>query len=536
MIENTRVSLEPNDLPRQTAKGIIQYTLLLDYQNPESTPNDTDYISKILEATDLCCFPLMDQTPYVVAYDFFGSNTRYSPDNLLYLNRYPPAPEFPNLPKNISFSKLLVQNSLMTAYHVLLTEYLNHCTTTSYQIVNQLKGAGAHKAMSSIKNGHSCVVIKGNQTECLNLPKHGTSSNLSSSKAATFAKKYATRLTTFPTLFTFTGGKSESGNTPFTYSLQYAALTKRIVDAKHDYLNCILNCNKKNISAEKIAESLTQLVKHFTPAFYNGTSETSNIFTEQNNDTVDGVYEYYLSEKAFSLNLFYSTLKIIQDAEKQHNNCYNFKHIESLKVIAKCKKLPCPFIRPYLLQFAFDHIGNDTTSYQDYWNRHDLNSRDSYASRAKKPGGFHYGQWLRQFELFVDYLSSYIIPVYDWCFLSMLLEGIERQYPEFSHLQCLELAITMLGTHIQTNAKNILFPLKIATQEKPQDFFPIGSSTEWVDDLRRLFYDKHSVNLNIEPLTRNMFTSKKNADGVAISNDNLKPIRDLYIESIINPY
>lgn len=538
MIKNTRVSLEPNDLPRQTAKGIIQYTLLLDYQCPKSTPNDEDYISQIVEATDLCCFPLMNQTSYMVEYDFFGSNIKYAPDNLLYLNRYPVSSEPPNLPQDISFSKLLVQNSLMNAYHVLLTEYLDNCTTTSYQIVNQLKGAGAHKAMSSIKNGHSCVVIKDNKTECLNLPKHGSSSNLSSSQAATFGKKYATRLAAFPTLFAFTGIKPEanSGDASFTYNLQYAALTKRIVDAKHDHLNCIFNCNKKNISAEKIADSLSQLIEHFTPAFYYGPSKTTNIFTEQNNDTIDGVYECYLAEKVFSINLFHNTLKIIQKAEEQHDNRYNFKHTESLKIIAKCKQLSCPFISPYLLQFAFDHINNDTTSYHDYWDRHSFNSRDIFASRAKKPSGFHYGQWLRQFELFVDYLSSYIIPVYDWCFLSMLLEGIEIEYPKYNYLQRLELAITMLGNHIQTNAKNILFPLKITAPKNPTSFFPTGSSTEWVDELRKLFYNEHSVNLNIAPLTRDTFTSKKNANGVVHINDNLQAIRDLYIESIINPY
>ena len=90
----------------------------------------------------------------------------------------------------------------------------------------------------------------------------------------------------------------------------------------------------------------------------------------------------------------------------------------------------------HLLQFAFDHINSDTTSYHDYWDRHSLNSRDVFASKAKKPGGFHYGRWLRQFELYVDYISTYIIPVYDWCFLSMLLEGIEKEHSEYSHLQC----------------------------------------------------------------------------------------------------
>lgn len=188
------------------------------------------------------------------------------------------------------------------------------------------------------------------------------------------------------------------------------------------------------------------------------------------------------------------------------------------------------------MQFAFDHINNDTTSYHDYWDRHSFNSRDIFASRAKKPSGFHYGQWLRQFELFVDYLSSYIIPVYDWCFLSMLLEGIEIEYPKYNYLQRLELAITMLGNHIQTNAKNILFPLKITAPKNPTSFFPTGSSTEWVDELRKLFYNEHSVNLNIAPLTRDTFTSKKNANGVVHINDNLQAIRDLYIESIINPY
>lgn len=538
MIENTRVSLKPTDLPRQTAKGIIQYTLFLDYKNPKSTPNDTEYISKIVEATDFCCFPLIDQTSDMVGYDFFGLNTKYSTDNLLYLNRYPPTSEIPDLPQDISVSKLLVQNSLMSAYHVLLTEYLDNCTTTSYQIVNQLKGAGAHKAMSTIKNGHSCVVIKENKTECLNLPKHGESNNLNSSKAATFGKKYYVRRKAFPALFAFTDDNPEldSGDASFTYNLQYAALTKRIVDAKHDHFNCIFNFNKKNVSAEKIAETLSQLIKHFTPAFSNGTLEINNMFTEQNNDIVDGVYEYYLSEKAFSLNLFYNALKIIQDTEKQHNNRYDFKHTENLRVIAKCKQLSCPFVAPYLLQFAFDHIDKDTTSYLDYWNRHSLNSRDIFASRAKKPSGFHYDQWLHQFELFVDYLSSYIIPVYDWCFLSMLLEGIEKAHPEYSHLQCLELAITMLGNYIQVNAKSILFPLKTSSQKKVDDFFPTGVSTEWVDELRRLFYNEHNVNLNITPLTCDMFTSKKIANGEVVTKSNLSPIRDLYIESIVNPY
>lgn len=534
MIKNIRNSLDPKDFPRQTAKGIIQYTLLLNYQRPEIGPDDKNYISQIVDATDLCCFPLMNQSSYMVEYDFFGSNIKYSPYSFLFLNRYPNALEIPDLPRDISFSKLLVQNSIMSAYHALLTEYLNNCTTTSYQIVNRLKGAGAHKAMSTIKNGSSCVLIKEDKTECLSLPKHGVTSKQNSSEAATFGKQYANRLDVFPSLFSFVASRSEttSSNTSFAYKLQYAAFTKRIVDVKQSHLSCILNCKKDKNPAENIAESLSQLIKHFTPAFVASPLKATSILKSEGNDIVDEVYEYYLSEKVFSFNLFHNTLKIIQESENQHNNRYNFKHSESLKIIAKCKQLPCPFIAPYLLQFAFDHISDDTNSYHDYWSRHSLNSRDVFASRIKKPSGFHYGQWLHQFELYIDYLSSYVIPVYDWCFLSMLLEGIEKNHPNDSHLQHLELAITLLGNYIETNAKNIIFPLEIESRE----FFPTDFPTEWVDQLRRLFYNEHSVNLNIKPLTIEMFSSRRNVNGVSVANDNLSSIRDLYIESIINPY
>lgn len=538
MIENSEISLRPENLPRQDAKGILRYTLLLNYAVTQYMPNAGNYISQVMEATDRCCSPLITSDQAMVEYDFFGSNSTYSQNNLLYLNQYPVPKEFSNLPQNTSFSKLLVQNSLMAAYHALLTEYLAECATTSYQIVNTLKGTGVHKIMNTPKNGKPCLIIENDKTKLLNLPNYNENKQLSSSKAATFEKKYTKRLENFPTLFDFTGIKHTESS--YNYYLQYVALTKRIVDAKDKNLKYFFYYDKENDKrkdqkpefSQQMIETLLQLIEDFIPAFSAKNSKTISTFLNQSTDIVDEVYEHYLAEKSFSLNLFHHTLNLIQDTEEKQQNRYNLKNKDTLEIIAKCKKLPCPFIRPYLLQFAFDHIDDETTSYLDYWNRHDLNTRDTVASRTKKPGGFHYGQWLHQFELFVDYLSAYIIPVYDWCFLSMLLDGIEKENTSASHLEILELAIKEIGNYIQKNAQEILFPLKANPYKK--NFYPIGDSIEWVAMLKNEFYNEHSVNLNIPPLTRELFTYRKNANGLFTSS--LQSLHDFYIESIINPY
>ena len=63
-------------------------------------------------------------------------------------------------------------------------------------------------------------------------------------------------------------------------------------------------------------------------------------------------------------------------------------------------------------------------------------------------------------------MSQYVIPIYDWCFLTMLLECIEKSSPQKSPRFHLEQAMKLLIQYMAANYKDILRPIKFPKGER----------------------------------------------------------------------
>ena len=66
------------------------------------------------------------------------------------------------------------------------------------------------------------------------------------------------------------------------------------------------------------------------------------------------IYQKYLTERVFDLNLFYSLLNIILFTED--NSQYQLNSKEILDTLALCQKLPNTFSRQLFVKYATDHI------------------------------------------------------------------------------------------------------------------------------------------------------------------------------------
>lgn len=514
MIHNDIISLNPNDITRQQAKGIIQYTLMLDYKCPYINPSTPDAINKLIESAKLCCNPLLSQMGYN-HYNFFGTNTNTNNQTLTYLT-HAPVLECPGfIPPSTSISDLLIQNSLMMAYHTILTELLSETTVTAYELANHLKGKGAHKANRQLKKN--------------------TSTN-ACSKASTFTRKYITRLSEYSNYFAFTIKPTQT-ESRLQFKSQYTALSNIICQTNISNFKKLFTssttASKSKLNEDVIADNtisvLDNLIKIFTPHLASGSSPKG--------DVIDILYEHYIAEKFLSLNLFHDILHLIAKVETITNHRYSLNNKETLQLLAKCQKLPCPFIRKYLLHFAFDHIYTDGTfSYLDYWKDHDLNRRNIVASTVNYPRGFQFDRWLKQYELFIDYLSDYIIPIYDWCFICMLMDSVEKEYPNQTHEENLKCALRTLEEYLQANYKKILHPLELPKQKG----YPRQSYV--INELQKTFYTDPNIALNITPLTLDLFTnpqqtfSNANKYTSEEKSQKIQILHNFFIESLFNPF
>ena len=70
--------------------------------------------------------------------------------------------------------------------------------------------------------------------------------------------------------------------------------------------------------------------------------------------------------------------------------------------------------------------------------------------------GFQFEKWIEQYELFINYMSEFVIPIYEWCFLDMLLSTIERDFPSETHFNHLLKAVTILSDHVNSHYEEIV--------------------------------------------------------------------------------
>ena len=243
---------------------------------------------------------------------------------------------------------------------------------------------------------------------------------------------------------------------------------------------------------------------------------------------VDSLYLQYLFERICNFNLCYSLISNIKRIEE--NSIYRFTGKEFISILSSCACLPNPFTRTCFLRFAFDHINEKVDSYYDLWHYYEMERNDIFmGSTRKNHNGFYFDKWFQQFDLFIKTMSQYLIPVYDWCFLTMLLECIEKSYPTESHSFHLIKAMELLTKYMSINYATILQPIKFSA-ETPIDGFDIISPKNFdvlkdfcinrkddINELMKAFFFEISENnkcitdLNLTLLNPSVFKGKKNS-------------------------
>lgn len=572
MIKNTSISLEPNSKVREEAKNIIKYTLLLDYKQVEAALDEPGYVNKIKVSVQDCCKGLY--TAYATKLDFFGTpGENYSSEGkLVFLS----ALDFNDLTKPASITGMILNNCVMSCYHALLTEYLSDTTLTSYNLMNYW-GSRASFA-SFIKKETSDNNLEETMVSEEEVADDSICKDIQSNKNAQIDQFYANQVITSPSDF-ITNMRNKSkiieNNFPFLFSceenikdvyhskVQFMSVCKTINNVTKANLQ-LWSGNQRRKSSSSYASALISLIEQTTPWLYelesgkkegkakeleevkekedrkdidpeemdtgnNGPSkkEVKKLFAGLNDTDIVGlVYHYYTMEKMMNVNVLYSLLRNIVVKEKDKR--YLLRGTNILNILSKISVLPNVFSRTYFMRYAFDHMDAEVASYLDFWNTHDFAKRGIVFRETLDPNGFHSSHWLLQYEMMVNYMA-YIIPIYDWCFVNMFLEGIESKNSSLSYRERLKLGISILEEYIANNAEDIMRPILLDNMDgvdlcskKVEDELTYKISTKEYEQLFSKMIQERDIELNVQPLTVEKFRG-----------NHLKTLHDFYIEKLV---
>lgn len=437
MIYNKNISLNPESKERIDALSTIKFTLLLDYLIPENY-NENSIIDDIIECCRTCCSGLFEdgKSPRQIAYRFFGiPGLENRPDLLLHLD-YEKSPKETNTFKQYSsISDMILQHCIISSYHALVTDLFSEQTLTSYSLANIIKKKGIQELKGNV------WIVKNDQLIINTHIAHDTKSR-PSSLASDFNRIWDTRLKAAPGIFDFF--KSDS-----KFHFATGAFCSQIKEMKLALIKALFSdCKHPDIQSFS--------------AYNNIIDKMYNLSEEQNK--ADTIYQRYLTERIFDIHLLYCLIKTIKFTEADSQ--YRFQAKEILDTLAACQQLPNTFSRQLFVRYAFDHIFSSsnlehTSSYNDYWLYHDPNQELNFTNihTRKMPNIFSFPKWLEQYQLFMGYMSQFIIPVYEWCFVNMLLEAIEHKYPDRSHTYHLYQGIELLASYMNKNSDTLLTPI-----------------------------------------------------------------------------
>lgn len=227
-----------------------------------------------------------------------------------------------------------------------------------------------------------------------------------------------------------------------------------------------------------------------------------------NANIVESLYYNYFMERVFNFHIFYSTVKFVSLINKK--TFYSFDQ-DFIPTLASCKLLPNVFSRQLFLSYAISHIdGKYVDSYQDFWQHQDLDldGHDFMRSVRGTQMAFDFYKWKHQLDLFTKYFSQYIIPIYEWCFICMMLDAIEKAFPDKDHQYHLQVAKKHLEQFMRQNYKLLLTPYC------PQDLKMFKS--DMIDFTQKL--DENIFDVDILPrnifikLVEQFFLTEKNYD------------------------
>ena len=552
MITNTYIPLDPNSPIRMDALNTIKYTLMLDYKIPESDNMD-NLIDDIMENCRKCCNGLFtEKEDLPITFDFFGHLlSGKQPDSLFYLNDYLPSAKFTDIPSFASIPSMILHHCILSSYHAILTELLHNYQVTSYTMENNIKTYGfqsLRKIGLTLLEDHK-VRFKGQ--------KENTKCSKKSSTASDFFRVVNSHKDIDPLsniMKLMISSKSEDSS-KYKYSLQFSELCYRI-------------CQIKAADWKKIKmPSQLEVIKNITESMEPHGTSFEKIYQRKdfNGNPTDTLYHYYLTERIFNFSLFFSLLENIKQIEDKTNYRFNQEYI--ISILCLCKELPNVFSRQIFLKYAFGQIESEPGSFYDFWSRNKYEKRYTMAEISKNPKGFQFPQWIEQYKLFFQYFSVYIIPVYEWCFINMLMESIEKSFLKGDHTQNLYKALELLTKYIEKHSQTIMKPIQseknvldyiehnlkyhntlpnnikqiIQNKETTLDmitdhkspFYLESISEDFVNQIiHSLLLSSEDLELNIPLLNPNFFKDVKNYKPIS----NSSSIRKFYLDLVYSTY
>lgn len=597
MITNPQIGLDPTSQERIDAANTLKYSLLLDYIPPEA-PCDKLLVSRTLNACQACCRGLFAEKNATASYCFFGSkaekkDARYS---LSSLNQLPQPEVFykvENLadstftymtlekaqkekeakekaqkeeeakekaPKekvkihlkdfkfntdspidaSVGFHGMILQHCVLSSYHAILSTLLADDKVTAYQIKNECAEKGLYALQISNTSPIGIVGIDATSDE-------PSSNSQKSSKASDFSKIISSHIKALPgltpLLLADTTDPKDLKKSPLEYRTQFSELCYRIASIRaSDWKFLQNNKIKKGLEEIQKAEKLTQQLfyKKILP---------SDRFTGETlrTNAIDFLYHYYLAERTTNLNLFYSLLTNIYNIEQ--NTDFRLTQNNVLSILQCCKRLPNVFSRQYFIKYAFDQFQAKPESYWDFWTNEQLERSGIFLSSARGiPTGFQFPRWLKQYEWFCNYMSVFIIPVYEWCFITMLLTVIEKNYPDASHKDHLMKALSLLADYMREHIEEIVRPISMSIN-KEQDIVDLVTKHSNIERLANLpdstvkyisnalfgalGENNETINLNLQPLNPAFFKWSKNPNAFEV---NPARVRKFYMDLVRHTY
>ena len=536
MMNNNPYNLEEKSTYRQDIKGIIKYTLFLDYILPESY--EIDDIKKNVKR---CCRPLLnarkvseeEEKEDSFRLDFFGDvyddNNENNPNNILSLNFYPYSRDGEKKNRSKGFVEMLINDALFSCYHALAMDYFSDLAITDYTICNKIKDSGICKLRD---NGE--IKKKGDGTLYIPNEKRGIGKRNKSSDASSFNLHLKTREKIlrgfFGKLSDRDGGKYSLPMSNILYGISYIEIPD---------LNRLYNLDRI-YKTDEIIESICTIIGKTRKGF-KGDHDDPQIDSSYK---MDVMYRYYLMERIFGVNLLQSLY--FQGKElRSEAVSYNLFDLSSLDAIMSSYKLPCVFSRPYLMEYAFDTILK-ANSYRDFWEIRSLgnrnrNDKSMLTFTRSIYAGFHFPKWIEQVQLYINLISDYIYPLITWCMISMLLDTIEAQHPQENHQEHLLIGMQEIEKHVDSHYKEILKPIAVPIKQsdavdvyrkvKAENYYKSESKDaltekEW-KNIFKSFYSNTNVPLNVAPLDTTLFIKARNNNI-----DNFKDIQDFYLDIV----
>lgn len=450
-MRNTYIPLSNNSKIRTDAAGTIKYTLLLNYELP-SADSHSNFIEDLFTKCHNCCSGIFSDSPELITYNFFGSQ------HSDYKQSHTNPPRLHNM---------ILNHCIISSYHAIITELLKDEYVSSYTLVNKIRTIGIYELYKT-----DFIINEGNKLRFKN--RDTSSYSLKSRKASDFYKKSASHKEILEPLFV-----PVSSDNTYQYSLQFSSLCYKI---------CNIYASKFKKVDFKSSDSFLKWLKEMNLSLI-PPIDLKTISSEDKNSIfpIDFLYTNFLSERLFNFRLMYSLLKNILIVEEKTD--YRICTSDILKTLSLCKKLPNVFSRQYFLKFAFDSFEKTTNSYADFWYENDMRGNDIIMGINRTHRlGFQFEKWLEQYRLFINYMSEFVIPVYEWCFLDMLLSTIERDYPSEPHFNHLLRAVTILSNHANTHYKEILEP-EVASSSKNDDILYLFTRPRKIETLHNLSFD-----------------------------------------------